>query len=151
MKTGELKYIFLELVVITGIATGFLLLPKPKATEGGTIENQEPIEDTLGTIVNNEGEVEILVTPKELSGEVWNFEFELNTHSVELDFDLAEASMLVDENGKSHKALGWEGDPPEGHHRRGILKFSPISPKPTNLELRISLDGKERSFKWKME
>lgn len=149
MKLRNSKYILVSLVII-GLVVGFLSLPKPKVSEGKPIKNRELVKNTLSTIVNNEDEIEISVTPKELSGEFWTFEVFLNTHSVELDFDIAEASMLVDENGESHKALGWEGDPAQGHHRRGILKFSPISPDPSNLELIININGKERSFKWSL-
>ncbi|MBI2329956.1 hypothetical protein HYU94_01035 [Candidatus Daviesbacteria bacterium] len=101
---------------------------------------------SLETKENNEGPVAIKVTPKDLS----NFEIVLDTHSEELTADLVANSELVTDQGKSYKPVSWEGTPPGGHHRSGVLKFNSISPKPKSLELRIKDIGGvlERSFKW---
>lgn len=94
---------------------------------------------------NTEGPVSVTVTPLD-----WNFEVSLNTHSGSLDSDLVVLSELVDNQGKLYKPISWEGDNPGGHHRKGVLKFNPISPRPKSIELKIKDIGgvPERSFKW---
>ena len=147
MKIQTLKYALLALIVITGIALVFVSWTRPVVTAGEAGKDLKITENILGTLVSSEDEVEVSVTPKKQSDDSWNFEVVLNTHSVELSDDLAKSSTLVDKNGNTHKALAWEGDPPGGHHREGVLKFSTY-PRQENIELRIKLGDKERSFKW---
>jgi len=100
---------------------------------------------------NNEGTVAIVVTPLNLTNNsIWNFEIALNTHSEELNSDLVIMSELSDDQGKLYKLVSWGGSPLGGHHREGILKFGPISPRPKSLELKIKNIGGvlERRFKW---
>jgi len=148
MKKENLKYILLALIVIVGTALALLSWARPEVTKGGENENPNITKNTLGAVATSEDGIEVSVTPKTLSNDAWNFEVVLNTHSVELSYDLAETSVLVGDNGNTFKALAWEGDPPGGHHRRGVLKFNSIYPRQGNIELRIGLGDKERSFKW---
>ncbi len=64
--------------------------------------------------------------------------------------DMAKAAVLKDENGKKYIPISWEGAPPGGHHRQGILKFGPLSPTPKKIKLVISGVGgiSERKFLW---
>lgn len=102
----------------------------------------------LDTQTNSEGQVIIKITPK-LSSEIV-FEITLDTHSEELDTDLIKVTTLQDENGKEYNPARWEGDPPGGHHRNGILIFSPIAPIPKTLQLTVRKIGgaAERKFLW---
>ncbi len=147
MKTVNLKYILLTLIVVAGIALAFLSWARPGVTEGEAGKDRKITEKIFDTLVSSEDEVEVSVTPNKLSDDSWDFEVVLNTHSVELSYDLAQSSFLVDKNGNTYKALAWEGDPPGGHHREGVLKFNKI-PRQENIDLRIRLGDKERSFKW---
>lgn len=108
--------------------------------------------NNLETKESNEGPVAVSVTPKGLdaSSPTWNFEVSLNTHSGSIDDDLVAVSELIDDQGRSYKPISWEGSAPGGHHRNGVLKFNPISPKPKSIELKIKNIGgvSERSFKW---
>lgn len=108
----------------------------------------------LGTKESSESPVTIAVTPRALeeSSTSWDFEIALNTHSEELSADLVAVSELVDDSGKSYKPTSWEGSPPGGHHRQGILKFNSISPRPKSIELKIKNVGgiPERNFKWNL-
>ena len=118
-------------------------------------EKAEPVTQALNLELqtNNEGTVIVSVAPKNLSGPTWDFEIVLNTHSEELDADLVEVSTLIDENGKEYKPVSWEGSPAGGHHREGILRFEPISPRPKSIILKIRQVGgfEERSFAWKLK
>jgi len=101
--------------------------------------------------VSNERQIKIAATlqriPKE--GKTWDFEVSLETHTQALSDSLEKSSVLV-ADGKQYKPLGWEGSPPGGHHRKGILHFKSISPRPASVELQIRLNGdpSPRSFKW---
>ena len=82
----------------------------------------------------------------------WDFEVTMNTHTQPLDQDLARVSVLVDDGGKQHPPSAWKGDPPGGHHRKGVLQFAPAPGNPKSLELRIQGVGtpEARVFAWKL-
>lgn len=83
------------------------------------------------------GPVTYKVTPKKVvsNSDTWDFEVSLDTHTGSLDQDLVALVRLVDDKGNKYKAIKWEGTPPGGHHREGVLSFNAISPKPNNVSL----------------
>ncbi len=107
-----------------------------------------PAGENFETQSNSEGGVTIEVTPKSI--DEGTFVIVLNTHSVELNDDLTRAAVLKDENGKEYRPMSWQGAPPGGHHREGILKFGPLLPKPQKIKLIINGIGgiPERKFLW---
>ncbi|EKD57324.1 MAG: hypothetical protein ACD_57C00344G0006 [uncultured bacterium] len=123
----------------------------PSSNQGLSAGRQE----VLSTQTNSEGQVTVKVTPKDLSqsSSSWDFEIVLDTHSGNLDQNLTEISILIDDKENRFTPVAWEGDPPQGHHRSGILKFKRLSPKPKSIELRIEKMGdvNERSFKWELQ
>ena len=50
-------------------------------------------------------------------------------------------------------SLAWQGDPPGGHHRRGVLRFKALAPAPAALELRLQRAGEPspRVFRWQVK
>ncbi len=113
------------------------------------VNNPTPYQSSLGTRESNDGSVSVSATPHSL-GNTWDFDISINTHSGELSEDLVAVSELVDDQGRLYKPTVWEGAPPGGHHRQGILRFNPISPQPKSIELKIKNVGgvAERSFRW---
>lgn len=113
--------------------------------------SQKPLQ----TQVNKEGRVVVSVTPVALSrtAETWRFEVQLNTHVSPLVQDLAVVAVLTDGHGHDERPTRWEGDPPGGHHRKGVLLFAPISPPPASVTLTLRDIGSvpERSFTWTLE
>ena len=109
----------------------------------------------LAPQARSEGGVHVKVTPKNITvpADTWDFEVALNTHSVALDQDLAKTTVLVDAQGEQYLPIAWEGDPPGGHHRSGILRFKPLAVMPSSLELRISGVGgiDTRVFRWQLQ
>lgn len=97
--------------------------------------------------------VTMSAAPRALAGSVWEFDIVLDTHSSELTDDLAKTAALVADGGKPLAPLAWQGDPPSGHHREGVLQFKPISPLPKSLELRVTRDGEPqpRVFQWTLK
>src|SRR3989338_4486646 len=101
--------------------------------------------------VSNEREIKVTATLQNIPNETkaWDFEVVLETHTKALNDDLAKSSVLI-ADGKQYLPLGWEGAPPGGHHRKGVLRFKAIVPPPAAVELQIRLAGdpSPRSFKW---
>lgn len=101
------------------------------------------------------GGVTMSVKPTDVSAaaKTWLFQVELNTHSGDLGDDLARTATIVDAAGRQQPALGWEGDPAGGHHRKGVLRFKALSPRPDALELRIARAGETapRTFRWNLK
>lgn len=134
---------------------GFLVFYNPKSASEPTQENS-PVSDTQPkweSKVDDQASVTVTVTPTLLSEESgeWKFDVVMDTHSVELDQDMAEVAMLVDEQGEEYKALNWEGST-GGHHREGILTFDKITPTPKSIELRIAdIGGVVRTFNWQLK
>jgi len=147
VKKITLIFIFLIIIIvlIAALTNSFSI----------TVNSKSPSSSTsLETKESDEGPVSVTVTPLSLENNspTWNFEISLNTHSEELSVDLAAVSELVDDQEKISLPISWEGDGPEGHHRKGVLKFKPISPKPASVELKIKNIGGvlERSFIWSL-
>ena len=101
--------------------------------------------------ISNEREIKVTATPQKILGEArtWDFEVVMETHTKALNDDLAKSAVLI-ADGKQYLPLGWEGAPPGGHHRKGVLRFKAIAPPPAAVELRIRLagDASPRSFQW---
>lgn len=104
---------------------------------------------TYETQVNSQGDVGVAVTPLSLSKDSTKFKVVLTTHSVDLDYDLKEASVLVTAE-KEYKALSWSGGR-GGHHLEGTLVFPSFSKEAKAVKLVIrGIEGVDRSFEWKM-
>ena len=127
--------IFRSLILIAGLALG-----------SAASLAADPAAQT-----SDQNGVKVNVTPRSFESPVWEFEVVFDTHVQEIKDDLSKNAVLVVEDGSSVASLAWVGDPPGGHHRKGVLRFKAIKPTPAFLELRISRSGEPapRSFKWK--
>jgi len=105
---------------------------------------------TLPTRTSAEAAVAVKATPRPLTGATWEFDLVFDTHSRELNDDLEKTAVLVTDGGKTFSPVKWQGDPPGGHHRKGVLQFKPVSPRPASIELRIARPGEPapRVFQW---
>ena len=99
--------------------------------------------------------VRMVVTPKALGPgvTVWEFEVVMDTHTKPLDENLAQVTALVDEGGRRYTLVAWQGDPPGGHHRKGVLQFSAPAEMPVSVELQITGVGGAgtRTFRWELK
>ena len=95
--------------------------------------------------------VKITVEPKGFPRDAttWTFAVTLETHTQDLDDDLVESTTLL-AGGTPHRPLGWDGPPPGGHHRKGILRFAAVTPLPQTVELQIRREDEPapRVFRW---
>ena len=99
--------------------------------------------------------VTVTVTPQNLSRDTtsWDFKVVLDTHSQDLSDDLVKSSLLFDGAGGRYAPTAWDGAPPGGHHREGVLRFKALSPTPQSVELQITRSGETvpRSFRWPLK
>lgn len=105
----------------------------------------------LPTQSSSAGGVTVKATPRSLSGPVWEFELVFDTHTQNLGDDPAKSASLH-ADGETAAPLAWQGDPPGGHHRKGVLRFKAISPLPAALELRLqrASEPSPRIFRWSL-
>lgn len=155
MKKNTIFFIILLLIVLAVFffSNASININFKEENNPGNLANPTQIKNSgLEAKISSEGPVAVSVTPLDLknNSSSWNFEVNLDTHSGSLDADLVTVSELVDDQEKIYKPIAWEGDGPGGHHRKGILKFNPISPKPKFFELKIKNIGGvlERRLKW---
>ncbi|OGY17335.1 MAG: hypothetical protein A2785_00495 [Candidatus Chisholmbacteria bacterium RIFCSPHIGHO2_01_FULL_49_18] len=98
------------------------------------------------------GAVEVQVTPVRLEANAQPLlKIEMNTHSVELDYDLIKIVQLTDDLGNSYKPLVWNGGS-GGHHLTGEITFSELKGDPDTLTLTLSgIDGNTETFTWSLK
>ena len=106
----------------------------------------------LAPVSTSFGGVTVRATPGALSGAIWEFQIVFDTHSQDLRDDVAKAASLV-ADGVTAAPLEWRGDPPGGHHRKGVLRFKAPGSRPAAIELRLARPGedKARVFRWKLD
>lgn len=108
---------------------------------------------TLPPQTSNQSAVTVKVTPRTVQGAAWEFDVVFDTHSQDLKDDLLKNAVLVAADGTQVSPIDWQGDPPSGHHRQGVLRFNALKPAPSTMVLLISRPGepKPRSFQWKLK
>lgn len=151
--TRKQFFITISIVVIVFVGAYFLTRkrgqPLGEYVDRGNRHEVAP-STTYETKTDERGSVTVEVKPIELSPSAaeWLFEVALDTHSVELDDDMAANAFLVDGEGKEYQVIVWDGDPPGGHHRKGILMFQSFSQIDV-VQLKIrGIGGTERIFEW---
>ena len=131
------------------------------------VSNTGPIESTGNSSVNSEpdlartdsqGAVEFVVTPLNLTtpGETLDFDVSMNTHSVDVSWNLAAQSVLKTDTGLEVKGLSWPVG--SGHHYQGTLTFPAKTAEgktlldgATTLTLTLrDTDVPERVFVWEL-
>lgn len=130
-------------LAIVATVLALWIAPLPTAQAAGP--------SALAPVTNDAGGVRVVVKPKPISaGSVWEFEVTMDTHTKPLDSDLTKAAVIVDDGGRNYIPLAWQGDPPGGHHRKGVLRFSAPSEPIKSFELQIQGLGGEskRTFQW---
>ena len=109
----------------------------------------------LGPRTSSAAGVTMKVTPKRIAPDAaaWEFAVVLDTHSQDLGDDLLKNAMLVDATGGRQAPLAWDGAPPGGHHREGVLRFKGLGTLPDAIELQIRRSGEPapRVFRWKLK
>lgn len=140
------RTVILALLAVLGLLLSLSCAGRNAQTDGDTAPAELPAQSSRS------GEVNVTVTPLDIRPDLdaWDFQVVMDTHTVELDEDLIQAAVLTDETGREFSPSGYEGDPPGGHHRAGVLRFEPVSPFPQSVILKLRGVGGigERSFSW---
>lgn len=103
---------------------------------------------------NKQNRVRVDVRPVQLlPGKPAKFEIRMNTHSGDLSQDLVAACTLKDNSGREYHPTSWDGSPPGGHHRSGVLEFSELGEgaESITLVIREIANVPERVFNWSIE
>lgn len=127
MKALKCLLIFIVTLSLAGCA-----LAQPNALPQPTraVETEQPggtaskLHLQLSEKVDVQGEVTVVAAPLhwEAGGETIDFEIAMDTHSVDLSFDLAPISTLTTDTGIKVSAIRWQA-PGGGHHVTGTLSF----------------------------
>lgn len=139
-------------VILAAIAA-FTILAVWTIATGKRTSRATPAAAGFETREQSDGNVTVIVTPEALAaGKPATFQMVFDTHSVDLDFDVAAAAELRDEKGNAYGAAVWSGDPPGGHHRKGTLTFSKPMTQASNVTFTLKdiAEVKERTFIWKL-
>jgi hypothetical protein len=103
---------------------------------------------------NNQDSVRVDVRPVQLlPGRPAKFEIRMNTHSGDLSQDLVAVCSLKDSSGREYRPTSWDGSPPGGHHRSGVLEFPELgdAARSITLVIREVANVPERVFNWSIE
>lgn len=125
--------------------------PIPTATDDLHLE---PAQDLARS--DSQGAVEFVVEPVNLTGpsETLDFKVSMNTHSVDVSWDLAAQSVLEADTGRQVLGRAWPIG--GGHHYEGTLSFPRLTAEGDDLLegasiLRLIIrdtDVPERTFTW---
>ncbi len=120
----------------------------------GASVDAQAAEKAPAAQTNDQGGVSITVESRGFprDARTWDFAITLETHNQPLGDDLARTATLV-ADGKPYLPMAWRGDPPGGHHRRGVLRFYAVTPRPQAVELQIRRRGEAlpRVFRWQLQ
>lgn len=131
---------------------------KPDSRSNANFSTQERtpalVADSSGTRApqrKTTGAVEVQVTPLRLEANAQPvLKIELDTHAVELDYDLIKIVELTDEMGSSYKPLEWSGSS-GGHHLAGELSFENLKAEAQTVTLTFwGIEGQTAEFEFKI-
>ena len=105
--------------------------------------------------VSDAGRVVIEVTPLDLGNaeDMLHFQVAMNTHSVELDYDLTQLAVLRTDQGLEVKPTLWDGGR-GGHHVYGVLFFPAVDlskARWVEVVIRDVAGVPERRFRWELQ
>lgn len=136
--------LLLILVVLVGLWVWVMISPNQ-------ISKEQVQQKTFTKQSDDQGEVIVEVTPISLdAGKEVKFRVALDTHSVELAYDLMKTSKLVDDKGQSLVPFSWNGGS-GGHHLNGELVFPSLATETKSAQLVIAnISGFDRRFIWNL-
>ena len=140
--------VFASLIIVS-ISFLFVAIKTPALNRGA----DEMVSLDLPARTDNRNSVSLEVKPLDfVFNDPVRFSVSINTHQGNLDFDFTRISFLEDAQGNIYKPLDWEGSPPGGHHRFGVLRFPGLNGKTKSIRLIIrDVYGiPERVFEWKL-
>jgi len=135
-------------VVTVAILAGALAL---SSCGGGSekSKNAKVPGRTLATRTIKASEVKVTIAPLRIDATGAEFEVKLDTHSGDLDVDVAKSARLT-VGGTEWSGATWKGAGPGGHHREGRLTFPAAGPVSGRAGLTINGLGKPNTVEWSL-
>ena len=126
------------LIALVAVVVAFLGVRGFVAWQDTNRPTNDAAADTgLDTRKVEAGEVTVEIEPRVLEDGRAEFAVTFDTHSVELDLDVA-ANAELTVHGTTWGDPTWTGDAPGGHHRTGVLHFTGTGPLEGDVQVRIS-------------
>lgn len=131
-------------VGILAVTTAFMLA---FLSTGGSVASASSPASVAGLEpqTSTQNGITVSATPS-LSSTATAFQLAFDNHQISLDFDVTRIATLTDNKGKTYSPAQWSGDPPGGHHRKGVLVFPPVDERAASFTL--TLGGVDRVFIW---
>ena len=154
------KHLVIVLVAVLGLilaACSPTANPTPTDVTPTPASLSSPLESSEADLarVSDEAMVVVEVTPLNLgdkSAATIDFEVAMNTHSVNLTYDLTTIATLSSDAGEQVQPTKWDGPTGGGHHVSGTLSFRALKNRgqSVTLALRGIAGVPERVFTWKV-
>lgn len=141
---GAICFATTVVLAIAGCSPEKAAPPEPSQTIGGATAPSGLVEQTRPA-----GDVEVTARPERLDSDGASITITLDTHTTELDQDLA-SSVRLEVDGTPWPTRGWDGDPPSGHHRSGTLGFDAAGPAIGTATLTIDGFDEAVTFTWQL-
>lgn len=93
------------------------------------------------------GAIDVKVRPVKLGADGAEFLLVFDSHAASFDADPATV-VTLEVGGSRWPAAGWEGQPPDGHHREGTLRFTASGPATGTATLTIGGLPEPAQFTW---
>lgn len=150
----RITILYIAILVIIGVVIVGLRRDAPvqqavqPSDESVSMQKQPETTEQSQTL----GAVDVKISAVRLNpGDEAVFEIVLDTHSVNLEYNVAEISTLTEHKGKVHTAIGWTGGI-GGHHLSGQLTFGPVSADAESVTLTISgIEGETSKTTWTVQ
>lgn len=138
------------------VATFAIVVLAVSVFSGQTSRTSAPVASAADTAAastnlkktNTENGMTVAVTPKRNGDRTWDFTVAIDNHAVNVTQDMVAVSSLADANGQAVQPKAWTGDPPGGHHRKGVLKFGALPAGGATLTIRDLGNIPVRTFTW---
>lgn len=149
------RYLGLALIVLSGLIMAACTGSNAFAPTASTSSAGE-VSDEVLTQTKEEAAVTVRVTPLNLdaaSAVTLDFEIALDTHSVDLAYDMLSVVTLRSDTGEEVQPTKWDGPAGGGHHLSGTLSFPQLkeSGQAVTLILRGIAGVPERTFEWEVK
>lgn len=96
------------------------------------------------------GAVDVKVRPVALGADGAAFTLVFDSHAASFDADPV-AVVTLEVGGIRWSAVGWEGQPPAGHHREGTLRFTATGPATGTATLAVGGLVGPVEFTWQIQ
>ena len=122
---------FLIVVALLGLALFAVACGSDSTTSSSPPSSEQPTQVPapagLASKTVEAGAVTVKIDPVRVDATGAEFKVAFDTHSVNLDFDVARTATLT-VAGAPWPGATWSGDGPDGHHRAGTIRFGPGGP-----------------------